>query len=620
MKIYDKDSPIKGPVDHNWMKKNPSTVVPSENYSLMELQVSDNFRLLPNKEVRDVGEAIVEDVEAIQMNLKKDLLYGLLRGDSSERLLHDLKSNYSKETVLSNQGMIRKVLAERGVFGRVYIDTKMFPRCQHNEGQEVVKKYGSKAVFAISKKKCRDCSHNDSDSGMCTVYGKQLVTKVSYNNDVLSHYQPYLIREKGVDPAKFVKSGKTYKEAIKLSFCHVEKEQKHVAIDVGADSRPQKREVSESFVNSAESVLHNKMGLKILAGNSDLNDYRTTESFQHFADEKGLFGHLYVDLDMFGGDCKKAKKFLDRVGNNAPIVISKPCSHYNGKTRKCSVLKRIMVSKLDITKNWVRKLAVVQAIKNNQVSKIQANKILSLLVNKDMDDTRSVISKMNLLPEMGSQLIPTTKVVSDINEFDLSNNVLDDFNLDEDSHPKISATHQVLRDEIQHYTVAKMNEGYYGSDLSELLRFKFGNDSLSKASDIIGSLQGEEGLMGIYYIDPSIYSSCDEGAKTLRGRGAKYLLAMDQCSFCTANSEGHCQKYSKRVVDEIPYIDRESQQKEILSRTSSQSLEPADVISYQSILDQFNLQTGLEDIDLDEGLKSKPNLEIKSGGMILDFE
>ncbi len=73
--------------------------------------------------------------------------------------------------------------------------------------------------------------------------------------------------------------------------------------------------------------------------------------------------------------------------------------------------------------------------------------------------------------------------------------------------------------------------------------------------------------------------------------------------------------------NKIPYIDKAAQQEEILSRESSQSLEPSDVFSYQSMLDQFELQGGLlEGFELDKEAEVKPELEIKPGGMVLDFD
>jgi len=621
MKVYDKDTPVKGPVDHQWLERGSSSAVPSENHSLMELQTSPGFRLLPNQEMIETGKEIVEDIEGQQKELKRLLLYGLLRDDPDTKLMDTIKSSYSKQVVEASVDVIKRVLAEKGVFGRVYIDSKLFPQCQNGEGQDLIKKHCSKALYLRSKKKCAGCVKNS--EGICLSYEKKLVDKVPYNAKTLEHYRSYLAREKGVDPVQLVESGKTVKEALKTAFRTSPTEKKRVAR--GANVLPKTYRKADKFVSREDLILSAKIAHKVLAEvEPDLEDYKGTVSYQKYAvDEKGLFGHLYVNLDLWKGDCKKAKTFLDSVGNTAPFVVStKACDHYDQKAGKCKVLGRYIVKEMDYSDDLVVKEALKVALNKGQITNVHVGEILSRIESMDSDGVRQTLSKLSSLPQLQEEGAISTEAITDLGEFEISSNVLEGINFEEYANNPITAEkHTVLRKKVRAYTIAKMNEGFYGDDLYELLRFKFGMDSLAKVKEDLKEVLSEQGLMGVYYVEPSVYASCDEGSKIHRTRGTKYVQAMKACQTCTANSDGFCQKYNKQVVASVPYIDKKAQQDEVLSRNSTESLEPIDVMSYQSVLDQFEIQNmGLENFSIDEVPQKESDLEIQSGGMILDFD
>jgi hypothetical protein len=101
-----------------------------------------------------------------------------------------------------------------------------------------------------------------------------------------------------------------------------------------------------------------------------------------------------------------------------------------------------------------------------------------------------------------------------------------------------------------------MNDGNFGQDLSDILKYTYTSDKLAKAADSLRPILAEQGLMGVYYLDPSIYASCDEGANRLRAKGIKYVKAMKSCAGCIANDNDFCAKYAKPVVTTVPYKKR----------------------------------------------------------------
>jgi hypothetical protein len=167
----------------------------------------------------------------------------------------------------------------------------------------------------------------------------------------------------------------------------------------------------------------------------------------------------------------------------------------------------------------------------------------------------------------------------------------------------------------------KMNEGLYGHDLKVMLKTRFDVRTIKAAKAELKPVLAEQGLQGIYFLDPSVYRSCDEGAMKFRSSGIKYVKAMKRCESCVANSEGHCQKYNKPVVAEVPYLDRQAQQEAVLARNSTENAEPAELFTYSSMMDQFEMQgTILSNIQLDDQHSKPEEIEIEGGGMVLDWD
>lgn len=67
-------------------------------------------------------------------------------------------------------------------------------------------------------------------------------------------------------------------------------------------------------------------------------------------------------------------------------------------------------------------------------------------------------------------------------------------------------------------------------------------------------LASEVGLLGNVYIDPSAFSSCEDGSKLLKNnRTASFAKKMAGCSGCSFNQGGFCRMYKKALVQEVPF-------------------------------------------------------------------
>jgi hypothetical protein len=105
------------------------------------------------------------------------------------------------------------------------------------------------------------------------------------------------------------------------------------------------------------------------------------------------------------------------------------------------------------------------------------------------------------------------------------------------------------------FTKMQMMSGKKGSELKNLIQERSNSEVIKNAYDYLKKLSDEQGLLGYVYIDPTVFSKCEEGAEFVRKRAktAKYLKSMDKCSGCAFNREGRCEIYKKSLASEINY-------------------------------------------------------------------
>lgn len=149
-----------------------------------------------------------------------------------------------------------------------------------------------------------------------------------------------------------------------------------------------------------------------------------------------------------------------------------------------------------------------------------------------------------------------------------------------------------------------LNEGLYGADLLSALRRRFDPRDIVAAKAELRPVLAEQGLQGIYYVDPSVYSDygkgCNEAERLHRSRGVPYVKAASSCTSCVHQQKtGFCSKLNKELVGEVPYTDKAAQQREILNSGASTEVTYASLINNgASMIDEFQLQSGGMEFDL----------------------
>lgn len=164
----------------------------------------------------------------------------------------------------------------------------------------------------------------------------------------------------------------------------------------------------------------------------------------------------------------------------------------------------------------------------------------------------------------------------------------------------------------------QMSEGFAGPDLDELVRLRI-NPKVASSQPVVEARAKHEGLAGHLYVDAAAYASkegtsgCDKGAARHRANGLKLVLGMARCDGCVAkNAEGICQKYNKKVVDEIGHGSGELQQYQRQMISSHQRGDAEDTASMfadndvkaalaPNLVDEFGLHNAaLDDVATEE--------------------
>lgn len=174
------------------------------------------------------------------------------------------------------------------------------------------------------------------------------------------------------------------------------------------------------------------------------------------------------------------------------------------------------------------------------------------------------------------------------------------------AHPM--ATHHDVTAALTKREVVKtasryMNEGLYGSELLDALKKRFDKRDLVAAKDELRAVIAEQGLQGVYYVDPTVYSDygkgCNEAERLHRARLVPFVRQASACTSCVHNREGRCSKINKPLVVEPPYHNKLAQQREILSSGPATSI-PYDqlVNNGASMMAEFEMQREAAEVEV----------------------
>ena len=498
----------------------------------------------------------------------------MMAGLPLEDLPKRLSLEFAHGDIVLAKDAIQDVLRERGLLGNVYVDAKHFPRAASDpKERKLAALLGKDALYVVGG--CggtRGCPC--SQTGFCSVFGgKQVVAEVPWGPKVAAHYAPRLAAEKR--PMDF--SGTAgWKERIRAAFLNspishdpdgVQRvhttlpapEVKVTKADIASFwARRQVSSTAEpapspSYMKYAKRMMdgHDDTAILIASGNPELAS---------LASEYGLLGHSYVDVDAIGG-CRQALAFIKKAGSITPdfaVRRNASCDHCKcADDGACAEIGKVAFivdrrPQFDM-RSFARSL--LRGVTKGTITIEQARVAAS---NVKANAARSwpswrpaswtvLTAKMNLFVPPKAAAAPFSGIRAP-GHFGTTTSALA-------SHvgPQLNA--EEVRRSISHL----MNTGLTGRALTSAVLSKYSKEDLQSVADVGRRIAAEDGVQGVYFIDPTAYSDygrgCEAGAKAFRKKegSAPFVLVASGCTGCMLQTApGWCSKYSKTLIRQVP--------------------------------------------------------------------
>ena len=601
----------------------------------------------------------------VSQHLTKVARLALLQARDVRAWQQTLLSKFSREDLRQNRSILSSVLAERGLLGKFYIDAADFPKCANENSKteaDFVKKYASQAPFVKAKEACGDCCHKQTTTTgaeRCSVFHKQIVMDVPYSEEMASAVEKaqaargiqaktpkpgdvvevWAAAEQTYYKAKVLKAPKGGKVEIKyegkppigqnaqgevgLKIVKLSARERIKSAYLGTPSKSSdfSGRDNKGALIPAERLLHkvadtsdrqaqlkvsqarpivSMIRKELLRGRSfgevaqglrlafDVRDLRATQDqWAPLLKEAGLYGTIYSTQDSFD-ECREGADFLSKHGSKVRgIVAGRKCSScIFSKVGRCLMYGRKLVAKAeDLYTPDVVAAVLDEHRMEGSISRQQVQ-------NDWGSNPREALKSIHKMATSSLVTSPFTERLGAQEAFRGSS--------------VAQRTTDLTRREVLKSASKFMNEGLYGSELRAVLQSKFDpRDLIASASDLKTLIASEQGLQGIYFVDPTVYDDygkgCKEAQRLHRTRQAvQYAKAGDKCASCVHQSQpGHCSVLNKKLAVEIPYIDKQAQQRAILATGHATSMDFASLVNNGlTMMQEYELQSPSSNIDL----------------------
>jgi hypothetical protein len=596
--------------------------------------------LVPNKDLpRTMGDLSqahgkLSSEEVLQKVVKVARL-ALMQSSDPDKFKGALTSRFDTDTLTAARHVLTQLVQERGLLGNYYIDSKDFPNCHQGSRQtsDFVKKYTHSCRFVVANDKCIGCVHSAGDN--CAVFQKEIVLEVPYTPalaDAVERSQAangkQVVQASSAEPRDRIKQA-LLAEDVKAS--RAADAQKPIinplhalkdTVEPGKVFLPVLSNQAQGLVaehlawspdtstGRTASVAKSATEIKafdtsaflrreMLKGHSEhellhslkltftLDDLRATRgTWEPVFKEAGYFGTIYSTQATFD-DCHVGADFIAK--HNASIkgiVAGEKCAGcIYSKVSRCMMYGKTLVSKAE-------DLYTPEVVKSLLWEHRQAGNL----------ETGADKIAWGATPAEAIKNIYRTAKAPKQASIPMRAYVEQEFrghNYEKEAHDLTRI--ELLNREIQKSAARYMNEGLYGTQLLQVLKSRFASKDITTASQDLKSVLAEQGLQGIYFVDPTAYEDygrgCDEGARLHRARQVPYVKMGSKCASCVLAEQGTCSKYAKKLVVDPPYSDKTAQQKEILATGLSTDNSFANlVIQPHSIVAEYAL--GAMDFEL----------------------
>lgn len=277
----------------------------------------------------------------------------LMQSTDLSQLRAALTSRFDMDTLRQYRDVIASVLAERGLLGKLYIDSKDFAGCATGQANEFVTRNAASAKYILRKEACGDCTHCKSTTAgtpVCGQFKKELTVDIPYTDNLASKIET---EQKNLGK-EVLASTAAPRERIKLAYLATEaqplsegytgpgvlqvqpntlstKEASEQLIQASDLVRKSKR-ASQIALNAKPVIdyLHREMlkgltkseitsGLKMAFTEKTLRD--TVSHWGPLYKEAGLYGVYYIKQSSFS-DCQGIANFIAKRNPNIRAVVA----------------------------------------------------------------------------------------------------------------------------------------------------------------------------------------------------------------------------------------------------------------------------------------------------------
>ena len=491
----------------------------------------------------------------------------MMAGLKHDKIKEKLSLEFGKEDLDYYSDNIELILSESGVLGNIYINSSHFPKCSQNgPHRSFVKKYAKNSLFVLSNQKCYDCIHNK--GGRCASFNKKIVDSVPYNEATYAHYLPKLISEHRIVSNIVNLSDKDRKKNLRIAFSRI-------PIISGQDSvkkiqhrsKPSKINITEKDIRDfwdRRASVHNieqmpgpiymMAAKRVMLGTVDAKSLiiSSDKEVRKLAFENGLLGYTYIDIDAIGGT-RAALDLIESRNLNPDFLLSR--KEYTGLQDVEAISRisaKIVRKRPEIDKSMFIN-ACNRAITEGRMTEDQFKSVIKN-ISTNSPWARLTSNLYKPLPIKLKSIVSNAPIGS-FYYGDTSN--VNDAKMDI----------KEVYNSISHM----MNTGLYGKKLKNAILSRYTKSDLMQVKEIGSRISADDGIQGIYFINPTVYrdygKGCAYGSSLFRKQGASRILAGRSCTGCTyQTAPSWCSKYSKKMIRSIP----DSEKKIASNRRNSQ--------------------------------------------------
>jgi hypothetical protein len=563
-----------GPIsDYSWLDVNPDDyreceALPKQNLDIIpELanamafdEKENSVSLVPMKPFNVVNSNPLErnapSTRPTALTLVRDKVAAyMMSGLSSKEIKRKLEDEFDLNTLNRANSLISSVLHERGLLGNVYVNSEHFPKCaQGGKTKQFVDKTSRTAAFVLAKDSCIGCVH--SCDGRCVIFKKMLVSSVPYTASVFDHYAAGLRSERRCASVVDRLDKEQIRKALQTSFLskpmasetspntiqhHPVQMKPSVsedeylsywtrnAVASNADSMP-----SPTYLLLAKKVMEGKVDSRAIVASVDPDVKRISKEY-------GILGHTYVDVDAIGG-YRLALSFINAKKLTPDYFVSRTSSVDDetscaSLSKVAPIINRVLPIGRDAFVSSCRR-----AMNEHRLSFTQMDSIISKLPKNA--DWKKLTAQTNLYKPAVEQKTVNVQTAPKIA-------------LHHGDPGRETTASTLDHNEVTNFISKTMNSGLYGKSLQLAVLKRYSRDDLKKVPEVGVKLASNDGVQGVYFIDPSVYSDygrgCVVGSKQFRKQGAPNLLASSSCTGCMhQTAPSWCNKYSKKMIRQIP--------------------------------------------------------------------